>query len=635
MAKISVVVPVYNVENYLARCLDSLINQTLSDIEIICVNDGSTDSSPVKLEEYAKRDSRIKIINQENGGLSAARNTGINAAGGEYIGFVDSDDYVDADFYEKLYLAAISNNADISCTSIIRKRPKSQKYRVNYEDEKIYTGLKDKLNVCKIPKCCYVWNKIYKTELIKNRLFRKGVYFEDVFWTPEVLKNANKLVTVSGTNYYYMVNPTSIVKSVQSKKKQQDAYNAKSYIVQFFKSNNIELSKKDRTITKSIKYIGKLPVMKVKEFENKNTYYLFGFLPVFVKKVNIPVIKDNTFFVWEPCSQSHSEVVPGYVKYLLDLGYHVSVLVNPDRYKEGLFSRFKDENVSYNKLTRPQSKQFFKNADLHNVKGVMVTTAGKLCDCIHYEQAYTHFNDSLDKSKLLLVEHESKFAIDAGTWDKWSDKLIMLRDLNFEDKKTIVVNPHYFGEVNITPKNKDITNFITIGALHSNKKNSQQIIDSVKVLHEQGYRNFKVTVVGKGSLKGLPKEIRSYFDIKGRLPFDKMYEEIEKADFMLTSYNDDDPEHIRYNTTGTSGNFQLVYGFLKPCVIIRSFAPLNGFDDTNAILYNKPENYHEALIKGIKMSEEEYFNMQNSLKVYVDKLYNQSKENLKRLIDGK
>ena len=81
--------------------------------------------------------------------------------------------------------------------------------------------------------------------------------------------------------------------------------------------------------------------MKVKEFENKNTYYLFGFLPVFMKCVNIPVIKDNTFFVWEPCSQSHSEVVPGYVKYLLDLGYHVSVLVNPDRYKEGLFSRFK------------------------------------------------------------------------------------------------------------------------------------------------------------------------------------------------------------------------------------------------------------------------------------------------------
>jgi hypothetical protein len=114
-----------------------------------------------------------------------------------------------------------------------------------------------------------------------------------------------------------------------------------------------------------------------------------------------------------------------------------------------------------------------------------------------------------------------------------------------------------------------------------------------------------------------------------------MYEEIEKADFMLTSYNDDDPEHIRYNTTGTSGNFQLVYGFLKPCVIIRSFAPLNGFDDTNAVLYDKPNNYHEALIKGINMTEDEYLNMQNSLKVYVDKLYNQSEENLKRLIDGK
>ena len=102
MPKISVIVPVYKVEKFLPKCLESLINQTLKDIEIICINDGSPDNSLKILEEYAKKDSRIKIINQKNAGPSVARNNGMSAASGEYIGFVDSDDWIDLDFYEKL-----------------------------------------------------------------------------------------------------------------------------------------------------------------------------------------------------------------------------------------------------------------------------------------------------------------------------------------------------------------------------------------------------------------------------------------------------------------------------------------------------------------------------------------------------
>ena len=112
--KISIIVPVYNVEKYLERCLDSLINQTLKDIEIICINDGSTDNSSEILKEYAKKDSRIIIINQNNQGISVARNNGMNKAKGKYIGFVDSDDWVDLDFFEKLYKAAEKHNAQIA-----------------------------------------------------------------------------------------------------------------------------------------------------------------------------------------------------------------------------------------------------------------------------------------------------------------------------------------------------------------------------------------------------------------------------------------------------------------------------------------------------------------------------------------
>lgn len=104
MAKISIIVPVYNTEKFLEKCLNSLINQTLKDIEIICINDGSTDKSLQILEKFANKDKRIQIINQTNSGLSVARNIGIKKAKGEYIGFVDSDDWVDLNFFEQLYI---------------------------------------------------------------------------------------------------------------------------------------------------------------------------------------------------------------------------------------------------------------------------------------------------------------------------------------------------------------------------------------------------------------------------------------------------------------------------------------------------------------------------------------------------
>ena len=102
MVKISIIVPVYNVEKYLPECLESLIHQTLKDIEIICINDGSTDNSLSILKDYAKKDSRIRIINKENWGISAARNSGINTAMGDFLSFIDSDDWIDLDFFENL-----------------------------------------------------------------------------------------------------------------------------------------------------------------------------------------------------------------------------------------------------------------------------------------------------------------------------------------------------------------------------------------------------------------------------------------------------------------------------------------------------------------------------------------------------
>ncbi len=282
--KVSIVVPVYNVEQFLPDCLDSLTNQTLKDIEIICVNDGSPDNSLKILEEYAQNDDRVKIITQENQGVSAARNAGLKTAVGEYIGFVDPDDWIDLDFYSKLYDAIQESNADISVATIMRKQGNLEKYRVYYEKEEVFAALNDKIIACNLPKCCYVWNKLYKRELVQNRMFERNVYFEDMLWLPEVLKSSEKLVTVPDVVYYYRVNTNSIVKT-NNPTKQTHSYNAKKYIIKFFEENNLYLPKKYHSITKSIHYLFKMPVVKIKECGNIETFYLFGFVPFFFKKI--------------------------------------------------------------------------------------------------------------------------------------------------------------------------------------------------------------------------------------------------------------------------------------------------------------------------------------------------------------
>lgn len=275
--EISVIVPVYNVEDYLEECLESLVNQTFKDMEIICVNDGSTDNSGEILKKY---EDRVTVITQENQGLSGARNSGVRAAQGKYIGFVDSDDWVDKDFYEKLYNAITETNSDIAAASIIRGE---NKYRVKYFSQNVYTNLADKLTVCGLPKSCYVWNKIYKSELIKSSEFKQGVYYEDVIWTPNILKSANSVVTVPETEYHYRRNSNSIVKSIQSEQKQLDLYNARVFLADFFEENNVPMSKKYKRITYKIYYLWKIPILKIKSYKNHWEYYLFGLIPFFRK----------------------------------------------------------------------------------------------------------------------------------------------------------------------------------------------------------------------------------------------------------------------------------------------------------------------------------------------------------------
>ena len=219
MIKVSVIVPVYNVEDYLARCLDSLVNQTLKEIEIIVVNDGSPDNSQKIIDKYAKKNLNIKAYKKENGGLSDTRNYGIKKANGEYIAFIDSDDFVDKTMLEKMYQKAINDDADIVVCNSINLYDDNTKVEVksnlNYSDDEIRNYL------ISAPMAC---TRIYKRELFNNFEFKKGIYYEDLELTPKLVNYTKKIAFLDEGLYYYYQRMGSIMKQKEWNDKLLDIF---------------------------------------------------------------------------------------------------------------------------------------------------------------------------------------------------------------------------------------------------------------------------------------------------------------------------------------------------------------------------------------------------------------------------
>ncbi|WP_394862155.1 glycosyltransferase family 2 protein [Paraclostridium bifermentans] len=212
--KVSVIVPVYNVEVYLGQCLDSLINQTLDEVEIICVNDGSTDRSGDILESYKKKYKNIKIINKKNGGLSDARNYGLKHASGRYIGFIDSDDWCELDMFEKLYNHAEKYNADICISN----------YNEVYEDS--IKKVDDMEEEYPILHEASVWNKLFKREFVEknNALFPVGLWYEDNAFTYRLLLSNPIITNISDYLYNYRKIREGSIMNSQTSPKIYDMY---------------------------------------------------------------------------------------------------------------------------------------------------------------------------------------------------------------------------------------------------------------------------------------------------------------------------------------------------------------------------------------------------------------------------
>lgn len=213
---ISVIIPVYGVEKYIRQCLDSVINQSYDNLEIIVVNDGTRDRSAEIAREYAQNDNRIRVYDYENGGLSVARNRGLEHAKGDYISFIDSDDWLELDFYKKLAGALETNNADIAKCSIIETDTVTervigfQKSKTKEADFDLYFSKGGMLWIV-------VWNALYKREIVKDVRYPAGVYFEDNYASGMYIFKAKRVVELKDALYYYRYNISGISKAIKKR----------------------------------------------------------------------------------------------------------------------------------------------------------------------------------------------------------------------------------------------------------------------------------------------------------------------------------------------------------------------------------------------------------------------------------
>lgn len=215
MPKISIIVPIYNVERYIHRCIESILNQNFCDFELILVNDGSPDQCGDICDEYALKDNRIKVIHKNNGGLSSARNAGIDIAKGKYIGFIDSDDWIEPDMYEILYQNIKKYNADISmCKYKTEKNDLISIYNTPLQEEVLVVNTEQAIqamvdNVL-FDLTQFACDKLYKRELFEGIRYPEGKLYEDVATTYKLIDKCNVFVYNNSTKYHYSLNSNSI-----------------------------------------------------------------------------------------------------------------------------------------------------------------------------------------------------------------------------------------------------------------------------------------------------------------------------------------------------------------------------------------------------------------------------------------
>lgn len=380
-------------EKYLPKCLESLIKQTLKDIEIICVNDGSMDNSLAILKEFASKDSRIKIIDNQHQGVAKTRNTGIEQSTGEYIGFVDSDDYIDIDFFEKLYNSATKSNSDIAIASILKHKNFFNIYNAKYTKEETAITIQDKIKLCEDKKhfFFYAWNKIYHSGFIKenNIKFSEGQIYEDVMFAIKALYYSNKIISVYGTKYHYIEHENSLTKyKDKTGGKEHDLIKAYSELQEFCNSKNIEIPERLNYYTK----------------EN------FGFiLNLYKGKYQSKIQLFNIFTIATISNYSETRNL------ITILGFKIKIAkreIAKER-QENVFYQYKKDKIDITKV--PQAQGLLRDIQLANL--ALLKELAYVCE-------KNNFKYILDAGTLLGAVRHSRFI----PWDDDIDILMFRED---------------------------------------------------------------------------------------------------------------------------------------------------------------------------------------------------------------
>jgi len=296
---ISIIVPVYNVEKYLRRCMDSIVNQTLSNIEIICVNDGTKDNSVSILNEYASKDKRIKIIHKKNGGLSSARNEGMKYATAEYIGFVDSDDWIEPDTYELAYKAMVENNVDLVCwyaqieveNGLIYDNNEIQKHRDYHKINNIgFFKITDEIFInCTVT----AWNKLYKKSIIikYNFSFPHGLLHEDIEFFFKYASACQSVYFIDKYLIHYLQRSGSIMLSKTNNRNRlsMDRIKIMKRLYQYYVKYNF-LAKYKKTISKT--FIWDCFASDCWSNSRINQFYIYWYASKIVRKMDLSLLED-------------------------------------------------------------------------------------------------------------------------------------------------------------------------------------------------------------------------------------------------------------------------------------------------------------------------------------------------------
>lgn len=336
-------------------------------------------------------------------------------------------------------------------------------------------------------------------------------------------------------------------------------------------------------------------------------------------------VKEKTIILIE-ANNCHRETLPGYYKLLKKLGYNVEVLTRGR--STDVFCK-DDDCLIWNLSGKTFDYLFKNNFDFF-----------KKYERIIYNSRILYFkkeNDIKDvyknlpqgkKENIYVQHHIDKL----GNYP--DDKQIVLANPLKEEKlNKFAVNPNHFREHVITDKNEKVTNFITVGHLSSKRRNIKLILDAVEKLINENYKNFTITIIGSGEHHKLNKKLKPYFNILGMVNFQTMYEELKKADYFLPLLDPDIKAQQRYMKSGTSGSFQLIYGFIKPCLLHKTFAEIYDFSDKCGFIYESNEKLIQSMKDAINLDGDNYKTMQANLEAKVEKINETSIENLKNLLE--